>query len=206
MKPIIVLTCLIAAALAVPAQAEQGKARMYKCVDAAGKVYYSDKMNPDCGKGSELNLQGVVMPKEKEVAKPTQPSKANPEQVTSKTSQEQERRDRALVETYATEEEIDAARDRSLSLPALGMKTIESKLVKVNQRLAELTKQSDALGAKKKPLPATLPEEIIEMQKNISAWEADLARRQAQLDAIRIKFEFDKKRFRELKGASPASQ
>ena len=206
MKPIIVLTCLIAAALAVPVQAEQGKARMYKCVDAAGKVYYSDKMNPDCGKGSELNLQGVVMPKEKEVAKPTQPSKANPEQVTSKTSQEQERRDRALVETYATEEEIDAARDRSLSLPALGMKTIESKLVKVNQRLAELTKQSDALGAKKKPLPATLPEEIIEMQKNISAWEADLARRQAQLDAIRIKFEFDKKRFRELKGASPASQ
>ena len=69
MKPSVVLSCLIAAALALPAHAQQGKARMYKCVDGAGKVYYSDKMNPDCGQSSELNRQGVVM-KKKEAAKP----------------------------------------------------------------------------------------------------------------------------------------
>ena len=206
MKPMIVLTCLMGAALAVPAQAQQGSARVYKCIDPTGKVYYSDKMNPDCGQASELNSQGVVMPKKKEVAKAGQPSKADPAQATAKESKEQERRERALMATYTTEEEIDAARDRSLAIPAQGMKTIESKLEKANQQLTELKKQADALATQKKKLPAQLLEDVNVVQKKISELEADLAQRKAQSDAIRVKFESDKKRFRELNGAGPASQ
>ena len=206
MKPMIVLTCLMGAALAVPAQAQQGNARVYKCIDPTGKVYYSDKMNPDCGQASELNSQGVVMPKKKEVAKAGQPSKADPAQATAKESKEQERRERALMATYTTEEEIDAARDRSLAIPAQGMKTIESKLEKANQQLTELKKQADALATQKKKLPAQLLEDVNVVQKKISELEADLAQRKAQSDSIRVKFESDKKRFRELNGAGPASQ
>jgi hypothetical protein len=202
MKPIVFLACLIAAALALPAQAQQEKARMYKCVDSAGKVYYSDKMNPDCGQSSELNRQGVVMPK-KQVAKPGQPSKAEPAAATPKNSKEQERRDRALMATYTTEEEIDAARDRSLAIPAQGTKSVESKLDKVNRQLTELKKQADALATQKKPLPPHLLEDVNAGQKEISALEADLAQRKAQSDAIRAKYEADKQRFRELKGANP---
>ena len=206
MKPMIVLTCLMGAALAVPAQAQQGSARVYKCIDPTGKVYYSDKQNPDCGQASELNSQGVVMPKKKEVAKAGQPSKADPAQATAKESKEQERRERALMATYTTEEEIDAARDRSLAIPAQGMKTIESKLEKANQQLTELKKQADALATQKKKLPAQLLEDVNVVQKKISELEADLAQRKAQSDSIRVKFESDKKRFRELNGAGPASQ
>jgi len=202
MKPIVFLACLIAAALALPAQAQQEKARMYKCVDSAGKVYYSDKMNPDCGQSSELNRQGVVMPK-KQVAKPGQPSKAEPAAATPKNSKEQERRDRALMATYTTEEEIDAARDRSLAIPAQGTKSVESKLDKVSRQLTELKKQADALATQKKPLPPNLLEEVNASQKEISALEADLAQRKVQSDAIRAKYEADKQRFRELKGANP---
>jgi hypothetical protein len=202
MKPIVFLACLIAAALALPAQAQQEKARMYKCVDSAGKVYYSDKMNPDCGQSSELNRQGVVMPK-KQVAKPGQPSKAEPAAATPKNSKEQERRDRALMATYTTEEEIDAARDRSLAIPAQGTKSVESKLDKVNRQLTELKKQADALATQKKPLPPHLLEDVNASQKEISALEADLAQRKVQSDAIRAKYEADKQRFRELKGANP---
>jgi len=206
MKLVSVLTCLIAAALAFPAQAQQGNARVYKCIDAAGKAYYSDKMNPDCAQNSELSRQGMVMPKKKEVAKPGQPAKVDPAQATPNESKERERRDRALMATYTTEEEIDAARDRSLAPPAQGIKIIESKLDKGNQHLAELTKQADALAAQKKPLPAHLLEEVSVIQKKISALEADLTQRKAQSDAIRAKFESDKQRFRELNKASPANQ
>ena len=145
MKPITVLTCLIAAALALPVQAQQAGVRMYKCVDAAGKVYYSDKVNPDCGQGVELNRQGVVM-KKKEIAKPGQ----SPNEVVAavKSTREQERRDRALMATYTSEEEIDAARDRSLALPMQGTKSIESKLERVNRALTELKKQADTLAEK----------------------------------------------------------
>ena len=202
MKPIVVLTCLIAALLALSAHAQQGNARMYKCIDTGGKVYYSDRMNPDCGQISELNPQGVVM-KKREVAKPGQPSKADPAAATPKNSKEQERRDRALMATYTTEEEIDAARDRSLAIPAQGVKSIESKLDKFNQQLTELKKQADTLATQKKPLPAHLLEEVNVSQKVVSGLEADLVQRKAQSDSIRAKYEADKQRFRELKDASP---
>jgi hypothetical protein len=200
MKPITVLTCLIAFALALPVQAQQAGVRMYKCVDAAGKVYYSDKVNPDCGHGVEMNRQGVVM-KKKEIAKPGQ----SPNEVVAavKSTREQERRDRALMATYTSEEEIDAARERSLSLPVQGTKEIESKLDKVNRQLTELKKQADVLATQKKKLPAHLLEDVNVRQKEVSALEADLAQRKAQSDSIRARYEADKQRFRELQGASP---
>jgi len=204
MKPAIVLACLTLAVLAVPAHA-QGKARMYKCIDNAGKVYYSDKMNPDCGQGTELNRQGVVM-KKKEVAKPGKPVNAEESADADKNLQAQQRRDKALMATYTTEEEIDAARDRSLAIPAQGTKTTETKLDKANQKLTELKKQADALAAQQKPLPAHLLEDVAVNQKDIATLEADLAQRKAQSDAIRAKFDADKLRFRELRGGSQAAK
>jgi hypothetical protein len=205
MKPINVLACLFAAVCALPAQAQDKAARMYKCVDTAGKVYYSDKMNPDCAQGTELSRQGLVI-KKKEAAKPVQPSKADPVEATPKNVKEQERRDRALMATYTTEEEIDAARDRSLAIPVEGTKTAESKLEKANRRLSELKQQADALAAQKKPLPTQLLEDVNASQKEIAGLEADLAQRKAQSNAISTRFEAYKKRFRELKGVDPVSQ
>jgi hypothetical protein len=206
MKPLISLACLLAAALSVPALAQE-KVRMYKCVDGAGKVYYSDKMNPDCDHGSELNRQGVVM-KKRDPAKAAQPDKdkAAPEAMTPRKAKEQERRDRALMATYTSEEEIDAARDRSLAIPAQGTKTVETKLTKASERLTALKKQADDLAAQKKPLPAPLLEDVNATQKEIARYEADLAERKAQANAIRARFEADKQRYRELKGVSAAAK
>ena len=201
MKSMVVLPFVIAIALALPAQAQQAAPRMYKCVDANGKVYYSDKLNPDCAQGSELNRQGVVMPKKK-VANPAQRSKDDVG-VDSKNSQHQERRDRALMATYTTEEEIDAARDRSLAIPAQATKSVESKLDKINGQLTELKNQADALAAQKKPFPSRLLEDVNARHKELARLEADLAQRKVQADSIRAKFEADKLRFRELKGLGP---
>ena len=195
MRPLIVLACLTAAALALPSQAQN---RMYKCVDAAGKAYYSDKINPDCGEGKELNKQGVEM-KKKDVAKPGVPAKADAAEP-SKSATEQERRDRALMATYTSEEEIDAARDRSLDIPAQGTKTSESKLEKINQHLTELKTQADTLASQKKPLPPRLLDDVAAAQKNIAVLEADLVQRNAQAEAIRAKYEAEKRRFYELRG------
>jgi hypothetical protein len=186
-------------------QAEDKGSRMYKCIDSAGKAYYSDKLNPDCGKTSELNRQGVVMPKKKEGAGPVQP-KADTAAATPKAAKEQERRDQALIATYTSEEEIDAARDRSLALPAQGTKSVEAKLETANDQLAGLKKQADTLAAQQKPLPAHLIEEVSASQKQIAKLEADIAQRKAQSDTIRAKYEADKKRFRELKGTDAAGK
>jgi flagellar biosynthesis chaperone FliJ len=106
--------------------------------------------------------------------------------------------------TYTSEEEIDAARERSLSLPMQATKAIESKLDKVNQQLTALKKQADVLATQKKKLPAHLLEDVNVTQMQVSGLEAELAQRKAQSDAVRARFEADKQRFRELK--NPGSQ
>ena len=201
MKMFGVLFGVLTLAVAVQAQAQTKGSRMYKCIDAAGKAYYSDKMNPDCNHSSELNQQGVVMQKKKEPGKPGQP-KADPSLPPSKAEKEQERRDRALMATYTSEEEIDAARDRSLALPAQATKATEAKLETASTQLSDLKRQADELAGQKKKLPPALLEDVSARQKQVARYEAELAQRKAQADAIRARYESDKQRFRELKGTA----
>ncbi len=203
MKPTLVLASLIAAMLSLPAYAD-GNARMYKCVDGAGKVYYSDKNNPDCNQGSEMNRQGVVLNKKDPVKPAAAKAGAKTDEPVApvKSAKDQERRDRALMATYTTEEEIDAARDRSLAIPAQGIKVTESKIEKNTRQLTELKKQADALASQKKTLPPSLLEDVASTQKEIATLESDLVQRKKQSEAIRAKYEADKQRFRELSGTS----
>lgn len=193
----IVLGVLLAAALALPAfaQQKQPSSRMYKCVDEAGKVYYSDSPRTDCNKDLVMNRQGVVLkkPGDKSAAVPkTDPKKAVPAS--------SERRDRALVATYMTEEDIDAARDRSLVIPLQSVKASEAKLEKVNNDLLELKKQADDLAAKQKTLPPDLLDDVHGKQGQISVLETELAQKKAHAESIRVRYESDKLRYRELKG------
>ena len=189
---------LIVTTLAFPVHAQQ-KTRMYKCVDKAGKVYYSDKANPDCNKGTELNRQGVVV-SPKKTEKPASALKT--ETAKPEISKEQQRRDRALMATYTSETEIDTARDRSMAPLLEGTKAVETKLTKVNENLVGLRAKADALAAQKKPLPAALLDDVNDTQKEVAMLDADLAQRNAQIDAIRARYEAHKQRFHQLKGTA----
>jgi hypothetical protein len=190
---------LAATVWCAPSSAEDGKMRMYKCLDPSGKVYYSDKMNPECANGSELNRQGVVMPK-KQVVKPGQPVQPDAEVGQTAAQLEKSRRDRALMATYTNDEEIDAARDRSLAIPEQAVKGLEAKLEKSNQQLTELKQKADTIASQKKALPPQLLEDVGATQRELGALQAEMNQRKAQADAIRVKFDTDKQRFRELGG------
>ncbi len=196
MKLTALFASLIVTTLAFPVHAQQ-KARMYKCVDKAGKVYYSDKANPDCNKGTELNRQGVVVtPKKTE--KPA--SATNSETAKPGISKEQQRTDRALMATYTSETEIDTARDRSLEPLFSGNKAMEAKLNKVNEKLAGLRSRAEALATQKKPIPAALLEDVKDTEKEVAVLNTDLALRNTQIDALRARYEAQKQRFQQLKG------
>lgn len=199
----IVLGVLLAASLAMPAFAQQKKpsSRMYKCVDEAGKVHYSDGRDTDCNKGSELNRHGVVVKKPGD--KPALPSNArnDSKKVELATG---ERRDRALMATYVTEADIDAARDRSLAIPLQSVKGIEAKLEKASNELLDLKKQADTLASQQKPLPPDLIEDVQIKQKQVAVLETELVQKKTHAEAIRARFESDRQRYRELKPRTAA--
>lgn len=196
-----VVVGILVAVLAVPvlAQTKASTGRMYKCVDEKGKVFYSDSPNSDCGKNTEMNKQGVVIQKVKPTVAKVQ---ADPKKTEVATGV---RRDRALMATYTTEAEIDAARDRSLQMPNRAIKRVESKLEKTNQELFNLKKQADTLASQQKELPPELLEEVQALQMDVTGLEAELAQKKAGTESIRERYESDKQRFRELKGGGVAS-
>ena len=200
----IVLGVLLAASLAMSAFAQQKKpsSRMYKCVDEAGKVHYSDGPNTDCDKGSELNRHGVVVKKPGD--KPAAPPKSAKDDSKKVELATGARRDRALMATYMTEQDIDAARDRSLAIPLQSVKGLEGKLEKANNDLFDMKKQADTLASQQKPLPPDLIEDVQIKQKQIAVLETELAQKKASAEAIRARFEADKQRYRELKPRTAA--
>jgi len=205
----IALVLLVALAVATPALAQQKKrpgksgssnARMYKCVDEKGKLFYTDNARI-CEDGVEMTRQGVVIQKkgEKTQSGDLKPLKEDAKKMEAAAAA---RRDRALLATYTSEAEIDVARDRSLVMPMQGIKSTETRLEKSNKELFELKQQADTLASQQKPLPAHLLEDVGSKQKEVSGLEADVLKRKAEADVIRKRYEADKVRFRELKSTN----
>lgn len=204
------MSTLLVAALAGQAWAQQqqrprkpaGKpgssVTMHKCIDANGKIYYSDKLTPDCERSSELSRHGLTVTPKPGSADPSQAAQ-KPGAAPTAQSIADERRDKALVATYTTEQEIDLARDRNLQMPLQAVKVAETRLGKLDKELEGLQKQADGFTSKKKPVPAHLAEDINRKQAARSTLESELAQKRGQADQIRAKFEGDKLRFRELK-------
>jgi len=173
----------------------------YKCLDSRGKVYYSDKLAPECNHVEEMNRQGRVV-KKHDTANPGQAKKpAVEDSAGPKDTTEKQRRDRALTATYTSEQEIDVARDRSLVIPMQAVKTSENRLAKVNQQLFDLKTQANQLAGQQKAIPPQLLEEIEVKQKEVSAVEAELQQKKSYAESVREKYEADKLRYRELKTA-----
>lgn len=197
----------IAAALAGPAMAQQkpkpGAPRpvMYKCVDDRGKIYYSDKFTPECGQTEEMNRQGRVL-KKHELAKPAVAPKPTPEEERGrKELAERQRRDRSLIATYTSEEEIDLARDRSLAIPLQAIKTAENRLAKANSQLFDLKSEANRLAGQEKAIPPYLLEEIDGKLEEIPELEDELQQKKSYAESVRAKYQADKLRYRELKTA-----
>ncbi len=197
----------LAAALAGPALAQQKPKPgvfptvVYKCVDDRGKVYYSDKLTPECSQIEEMNRQGRVVKKHETLKPGVAPKPAVDGTGGARDSAERQRRDRALTATYSSEQEIDVARDRSLTIPLQAVKTAENRLAKLNQQLFDQKTQADRLAGQQKAIPPQLLEEIDAKHKAVSALEAELQQKKNYADSVRARYEADKLRFRELNTA-----
>jgi hypothetical protein len=199
----------IAAALAGPAMAQQkpkpkpGASRpvMYKCVDDRGKIYYSDKFTPECGQIEEMNRQGRVVKKHETAQPAVAPKPAAEEERARKELAERQRRDRALIATYTSEEEIDLARDRSLAITMQAIKAAENRLARANSQLFDLKSQANRFAGEEKAIPPYLLEEIDVKLEEIPELEAEFLEKKSYAESVRAKYDADKLRYRELKSA-----
>ena len=186
--------------------------KMYKWVDEQGKTHYGNAVPPQYAQqgNTELDKKGAVIKKTDAALTPEQ-RKAKEEELAQQKEEdkkklEQKRRDKALLNTYTTEKEIDLVRDRNLQQGELQLQSMELRAKQVQPRLDQARKRAQDILARKRPVPPDLQQEMEEAEKEMQRLQEMIKLRRMDMDAIRARFEDDKKRFRELRQTEDAAK
>ena len=198
-------------ALMLFAAAKQATAgALYKWIDENGQIRYSDRLPPNQvkKKHQQLNSQGVVLTT-KEAAKTDEELAAEAEAARkleeenarlAKIKEAQDKKDRVLLLTFSSEEELGIARDNRLDVLDSVIQLIKKSINTTQQQLDELRGNADASYLSKgKEVPGGLAQKIEHFTRKLENRNAQLASKLAEQDKINQQYEKDVARFRELK-------
>jgi hypothetical protein len=179
------------------------RATTYKWVDDQGKVHYTDKIPPEAvNKGSiELNKEGVPIKKNDAALTPEQRRAREVEEERSrqaaKIRDEIQRKDRALLQTYTSESEIDLSKRRALGTIEGQIQSAQAYMATLNKRKEEIQTRVAALG--NNPQPPSLEREITNVNEEL-AKQADLiAAKRKEIVVVSARYDADKQRWRDLR-------
>jgi hypothetical protein len=207
----ILLPALLLALLAgVAAAASDTKQKLYRWVDKNGQVHYGDSIPPEYAEQDRdvLNRHGVPVGREEGTVTPEE-ARAHAEAAkAAKAVQDQKNRDRTLLQTYQSVEEIEVLRDRRLELVDAQLTIQEQSLATLRAKRAQLEKQASRFLARSKepdalPLPEGLALDIRRAASDIGTQEQNLVTKRQERETIRAKFGADIKRFKELRAIGP---
>lgn len=172
-----------------------------KWVDENGVTHYSDGIPAQYSgrDNAEINPQGIVIRRNKT----TQPTAENrEEEALNQKALEQRRRDRSLLASYTTAQEIDLARERNLQLDEIALQGLKQRRETAINRLSVNRKSFDSYTKSNKPAPADLAQSLSNSQAQVARIDQEIARRVASMEATRARFNRDKQRFLQLKPAT----
>lgn len=176
------------------ADAEGTSKKIIKWVDEKGVTHYGDVQPSEYNnKNSVLNARGMVI-QNHDVK--TQAPIDTPEQ------QEQLRKDKALLASYTTQEEIDLALERHLQMDEITTQGLLVRKASVQKQLASNKKIADGFVARKKEVPADLTQDMKTNEAEIVHIDAQMKQQQESAEASKKRFAADKQRFIELKSTT----
>jgi hypothetical protein len=201
----------VAAACVLLAAGPAAAQKLYKYTDpATGKTVYTERLPAEAaGKANEqLNRQGTVV--KRESAAPTADELAAREADRKRkldeeaAAREERRKNQALLNTYASEKDIDEARARALATNDEAIKDAERKLAEAQKRQKQLAGEAEFF--QKKPMPAQLKLDIQNNQSELRTHGELLDSKRKDTAAINAKYDEDKRRYVELmKGGAVAT-
>jgi hypothetical protein len=199
------------ALFAAAAAAQSPPGTMFSCV-ANGKTYTADRPPPECVNSDirELNRDGSVR---RVIARPLTVEEQRTRALEAKKKLEEEerqlaqrRRDRSLLEAYANEEEIEAARRKALESAEQVVKRSLERAASLAQDRKRLDNEAEFY--QKREQPDSLKRAFALNAQAVSAEEKILAEARSEVTRINERFDAEKKRYRELLalGARPVQR
>ncbi len=207
LRSVLTIGLLSASALSLPAWSQA--ARIYCCDDKEGRKVCGDFLPKECERRAyeERDAKGYVVNRVEAPLTPEQQARRVAEleqkQADEKRKDEDRRRNMALLSTYASEADIDTARDRSLAEIEKLIQIGEQGVAEADKALAKGNSEKEFY--KGKALPADLKSKLRVLEANAGAKRAAVAARKHDIAETTAKFAEEHKRYRELKGISAAS-
>ncbi|WP_288843569.1 DUF4124 domain-containing protein [uncultured Deefgea sp.] len=176
-------------------------AALYRWVDEAGKVQYSDK--PPVGQSKSL----MELDKSARVRKGNEailtPEEKRDLAEKKRAEQELQRADKALLQSFSKPEEVDLLRDRQIAAVDAGMQTYILRRTTLQKRLEAQQSQLDKLNNKQLAISAELLADVAVTKKELADIDKAIATQQRAVIAIKEKSDMQKKRLIELRNIQP---
>src|SRR5918995_1994564 len=198
----------MAHATAAAAQSRVSREAFFRCKDRNGQTHYGDSVPPQCaGMDTEvLNDHGMQVRLIE--GEGTRLKRLEREAVEAKARKEREQRalrDRTLIDTYLTVEDIERLRGQRLDMLNAQYRLTEQNITSLRDRQSRLEAQiarfkpySDKPNAP--PLPDHLAAEMVNTVKGLRVYQESLAANRKEQQELNERFDSDVKRFKELKG------
>ena len=189
---------LLAVLLAVAAPAQ---AKLYKWVDAQGRVHYTDTPPPQSSTHAvtELGKTGQAMKRTESVEeRRAREAEERRQAELRKIAEEQARKDRALLGTYTRVSEIDLARDRALEHHRLAIAGAQTRLKQVSVKAREVLDKIQTITKRGRPAPPYLQNQLSATKQEAEDLKKIIRINQEALVTVRARYEADKARYQEL--------
>ena len=198
------LAFCVTAWVAAPAWAAPGNGRVtYKWVDSQGVVHYGDRVPPEYANQEQhiINSQGV------EINHTDALKSAEQQAADEKKKQEVEdnlSRDRNLLSSYVSVQEIERQRDQRLELISDKIKVCSNFLDGLNVKMKKLTQASMkfrpySADPKAPPMNDQSAEDLVHLGNDIRTQQQNLRELQSEESDMKKQFENDIERFKTLK-------
>jgi hypothetical protein len=177
---------------------------LYKWVDEQGVIHYGDHIPPEYA-GQEqhvMNSQGIEINR---LEAQKSPEALAAEELKKAEAEQSKNRDRNLLNTYASVQEIERLRDQRVTLLTDQIKVTSQFLEVLNGKLKKLRVSSMHFkpynsdpGAP--AMPDQIAEDLVRVGNDIRTQEQNLREKRSEETIMSKQFDSDIARFKELKG------
>lgn len=178
--------------------------RTFKWVDNEGQVHYGNRVPPEYARAERrvINEQGRTIqvyeaaktPEERAAARAAAEKEAKRKALEEK----QAIHDRSLLATYATEKDMQLARDGKIASVDALLQLTNSRIESMKVRLLDLTEEAATYERSGKRLPHSLEGQIKNLRAQIARNEEFVKEKELELSDIKNQFDTDINRFIEL--------
>ncbi len=172
-----------------------------ECGDAVPPEYAQDSHEELNKRGITVDRRARAKTQEEIEAEKRRQEKINEEK---RRTREQAERDRVLLATFTTEEDLLLARDSRLQ-------AIEARITHTRQLIAKLEQTRETLRSEAanhelsgKPIPAGLQSDLTDVERQIESLRDNIQRHEDDKEALREKFARDLARYRALRAKQDA--